>query len=161
MPPAPAAELRPHTPGSAQAAFAMALFGATVPFLIGSMPLLVILAFAGADMSTLETALSLVLAPTGVPLAGVLVAGGARLRTRHADGRWWLAGGALLDLAVTGHWMAHHHLGGAEALTVAWVLGPAVAAATLAWTPATRRWTHPDRATFGGATPPGVARSGR
>jgi hypothetical protein len=119
----------------------MAMFGATTPFLIGSMPLLVILAFAGADMSTLETALSLVLTPAGVPLAGVLVVGGVRLRTRHADGRWWLAGGALLDLAVTGHWMMHHHLRGAEALTVTWVLGPAVAAAVLAWMPDARRWT--------------------
>lgn len=119
----------------------MAMFAATNPFLVGSMPLLVILAFTGADMSTIETATSLLLTPAGVPLTGLLVLGGARLQTRHGDGRWWLAGGALLDLAVCGYWTAHHHLGGAEALTVAWVLGPVVAAAVLAWMPDARRWT--------------------
>lgn len=158
-PSAPVAAHRPRTPGSVRLGLVLALLGAGALAVVGSMLFLLGLVFADTGHPGRAASLGLVwMAPNAV-LANLLVAGGVRLRAGHADGRWWLTAAALLDVATAVVWAEHLQLGdGVEvfAQALVWLLGPALLAAVLAWTPNARRWTSGARPGYAAQASPAL-----
>jgi len=137
----------PRTPGSVRAGLILAVLGAGALAATGGMLFLLTMGFADDGQAGAAAAAGAALVAPNFVLANLLVAGGVRLHSGHRDGRWWLTIAAGLDLVTAVVWSGYLR-DDSETFTRAlvYLLGPALLAAILVWTPSARRWTHPDRA---------------